>query len=125
MTRSINRIAASALFALAAGAFLPAHAATNDADLASSVQSTLTSQLGADAKDVTVTANNGSVTLHGWTQGVQEEAKARYVASTVPGVSNAYSNVRTFSTDSNDYAQHGGVLALPCLSDRRWQLFNR
>ena len=102
MTRTFNRIAASALFALAAGAFVPAHAAGNDADLANAVQSTLTSQLGADAKDVTVTANNGSVTLHGWTQGVQEEAKARYVASTVPGVSNAYSNVRTFSTDSND-----------------------
>jgi hypothetical protein len=42
------------------------------------------------------------VTLHGWTQGVQEEAKARYVASTVPGVANAYSNVRTFSSDSNE-----------------------
>ena len=100
----IARCAASAsfaLFALAAGAFLPAHAATNDADLASSVQSTLTSQLGSDAKDLTVTANNGSVTLHGWTQGVQEESKARYVASTVPGVVNAYSDVRTFSNDSN------------------------
>ncbi|BDT66041.1 hypothetical protein os1_01930 [Comamonadaceae bacterium OS-1] len=102
MTRSIHRIAASALFALAAGAFLPAHAATNDADLASSVQSAISTQLGSDAKDLTVTASNGSVTLHGWTQGVQEEAKARYVASTVSGVSNAYSNVRTFSSETND-----------------------
>lgn len=102
MTRSINRIAASALFALAAGAFLPAHAATNDADLANSVQSAITTTLGADAKNVTVSANNGTITLHGWTQGVQEEAKARYVASTVPGVANAYSKVRTFSTDTND-----------------------
>ncbi len=101
MTRSFNRIAASALFALAAGAFVPAHAAGNDADLANAVQSTLTSQLGSDAKDLTVTASNGSVTLHGWTQGVQEESKARYVASTVPGVVNAYSDVRTFSNDSN------------------------
>nr|WP_315228287.1 BON domain-containing protein [uncultured Albidiferax sp.] len=101
MTRTFNRIAASALFALAAGAFVPAHAAGNDADLANAVQSTLTSQLGSDAKDLTVTANNGSVTLHGWTQGVQEESKARYVASTVPGVVNAYSDVRTFSNDSN------------------------
>ena len=101
MTHTFNRIAASALFALAAGAFVPAHAAGNDADLANAVQSTLTSQLGSDAKDLTVTASNGSVTLHGWTQGVQEESKARYVASTVPGVVNAYSDVRTFSNDSN------------------------
>ena len=102
MTRSINRIAASALFALAAGAFLPAHAAGNDTDLASSVQSAISSQLGSDAKDLTVTASNGTVTLRGWAQGPQEEAKARYVASTVPGVANAYSTVRTFSTDTND-----------------------
>jgi len=102
MTRSFNRIAASALFALVAGAFLPAHAATSDADLASSVQSTLNSQLGSDAKDLTVTASNGSITLHGWAQGPQEEAKARFVASKVTGVTNAYSAVRTLSTDTND-----------------------
>ncbi|BDT66073.1 hypothetical protein os1_02250 [Comamonadaceae bacterium OS-1] len=105
MTRSIHRIAASALFALfalAAGAFLPAHAATNDADLASSVQSAISTQLGSDAKDLTVTASNGSVTVHGWAQGPVEEAKARLVASTVPGVANAYSSVRIFSTDTNE-----------------------
>jgi osmotically-inducible protein OsmY len=102
MTRSINRIAASALFALAAGAFLPAHAASNDVELASSVQSAISTQLGSDAKDLTVTASNGTVTLHGWAQGPQEDAKARYVASTVPGVTNAYSSVRTFSNDSNE-----------------------
>ncbi len=102
MTRSIHRIAASALFALAAGAFLPAHAATNDADLAGSVQSALSSSLGSDAKDLTVTASNGSITVHGWAQGPREEAKARYVASTVPGVANAYSVVRTLSTDINE-----------------------
>ena len=101
MTHSFNRIAASAMFALAAGAFIPAQAATNDADLAGAVQAAIGTSLGNDAKDVTVSANNGAVTLHGWTQGPQEEAKARYVASTVPGVVNAYSNVRTFSTDTN------------------------
>ncbi|WP_394791883.1 BON domain-containing protein [Rhodoferax sp.] len=101
MTRTFNRIAASALFTLAAGAFLTAHAAT-DADLASSVQSALSSSLGSDAKDVTVTSRNGSVTLHGWTQGPQEEAKARLIASKVPGVHNAYSTVRTFSTDNDE-----------------------
>ena len=102
MTRSINRIAATALFALAAGALLPAHAAGNDVELANSVQSAISTQMGTDAKDLTVTASNGSVTLHGWTQGVQEDAKARFVASKVPGVHNAYSSVRTFSSDSNE-----------------------
>ncbi len=102
MTRSINRIAASALFALAAGAFLPAHAAASDADLASSVQSAISTSLGSDAKDLTVTASNGSITVHGWTHGPLEEAKARVVASKVPGVANAYSTVRTFSTDNDE-----------------------
>ena len=46
MTRTFNRIAASALFALAAGAFLPAHAAANTADLAGAVQSALDSSMG-------------------------------------------------------------------------------
>ena len=101
MTRTFNRIAASALFALAAGAFLPAHAA-NNADLAGAVQSALDSSMGDAAKKVTVTAEGSTVTLHGWTQGPREESKARYVASKVPGVANAYSTVRTFSNDSND-----------------------
>jgi osmotically-inducible protein OsmY len=100
MTRSFNRIAATALLALTAGAFLPAHAATSDADLASAVQTTLSSKLGSDVQDVTVTAHNGSITLHGWMHAQRDEDKARYVASTVPGVANAYSDVRTFSTDS-------------------------
>ena len=42
MTRSFNRIAAAALIALATGPFMAAQAATsNDADLASAVQSSL------------------------------------------------------------------------------------
>ncbi|WP_295958615.1 BON domain-containing protein [Rhodoferax sp.] len=103
MTRSIHHIAAAALIALAAGPFMSAQAATSDADLASAVQSALSTSLGSDAtKDLTVTAHDGSVTLHGWTQGPVEEAKARYVASTVPGVSNAYSAVRTYSTDNDE-----------------------
>ncbi len=101
MTRSITSIAASALLALSAGAFLPAHAASSDADLARAVQTALTTELGSDAKDLTVVADNGSITVQGWAYGPQEEAKARYVASTVPGVANAYSAVRTFSTNNN------------------------
>ena len=70
MTRSFNRIAAAALIALAAGPFMAAQAATsNDADLASAVQSSLSNSLGSDASGLTVTANNGNITLHGWTQG--------------------------------------------------------
>lgn len=102
MTRSFNRIAASALFALTAGAFLPAHAAANDTDLAGAVRSAISASLGEEAKDLTVTANGGTITLHGWTQGPMEEAKARSIASTVPGVTNAYSRVRTFSSDTDD-----------------------
>ena len=101
MTRSIHRIAASALLALAAGALLPAHAAT-DADLAGSVQSALSNSLGSDAKDLTVSARNGKVTLRGWVQGPKEEARARFVASKVPGVTRAYSAVHTFSTDTDE-----------------------
>jgi osmotically-inducible protein OsmY len=101
MTRTFNRIAASALFALAAGAFLPAHAA-NNADLAGAVQTALDSNLGDAAKKLTVTSEGSNVTLHGWAQGPREESKARYVASQVPGVVNAYSTVRTFSNASND-----------------------
>ena len=102
MAHTFNRIAASALFTLAAGAFLPAHAAGNDADLASSVQSALSNSLGSAANDLTVTASNGSVTLHGWAQGPVEEGKARLVASAVPGVANAYSTVRTLSTNNDE-----------------------
>lgn len=102
MTRTFNRIAASALFAMAAAAFLPAHAATNNADLAAAVQTALDSSMGSAAKKLTVTAEGGDVTLHGWAQGPREESKARYVASTVPGVANAYSTVRTFSNASSD-----------------------
>ena len=102
MTRSFNRIAATALFALAAGAFLPAHAAANDADLANAVQTALTNTMGSVAKNITVTVDNGSVTIRGWAKGPREESKARYIASTVPGVTNAYSTVRTYSNESND-----------------------
>lgn len=102
MTRSVHRIAAAALLALATGAFLPAHAATSDPDLAGSVQSALNSSLGDDASKLTVTSRNGRITLHGWTKGPKEEAKARMVASKVPGVAKVYSSVRTFSTDNDE-----------------------
>lgn len=97
-----HRLAVSALLALAAGPFLVANslAATPDEALADSVQTALTAQLGRAVKDVTVHADNGTVVLHGWTQGPIAEGKARYVASTVPGVARAYSKIRTFSSDA-------------------------
>ena len=53
------------------------------------------------ADGITVTANGSDVTVRGWAKGPLEESKARYVASTVPGVTNAYSTVRTYSNESS------------------------
>lgn len=102
MAHTLQRLAATTLLALATGPFLLAssHAATPDEVLADTVQTALTAQLGRAVKDVTVRADNGTVVLHGWTQGPIAEGKARYVASTVPGVARAYSKIRTFSSDA-------------------------
>jgi osmotically-inducible protein OsmY len=102
MAHTFRRLATTTLLALAAGPFLMAssHAATPDENLAASVQTALTTQLGRAVKDVTVSADNGTVLLSGWTQGPIAEGKARYVASTVPGVTRAYSKIRTFSSSS-------------------------
>ena len=106
MAPTFQRLAASTLLALAAGPFLmasslPATAAPSpDEALATEVHNALTSQLGNAVKNVTVAADNGTVTLSGWTQGPISEGKARYVASTVPGVDRAYSKIRMFSTSA-------------------------
>lgn len=103
MPHTLQRLTATALLALASGPFFMASslAATPDEALALAVQTALTNQLGRDVKDVTVSAKNGTVVLSGWTQGPISEGKARYVASTVPGVERAYSKIRMFST--SDY----------------------
>ena len=103
MAFTLQRLVASTLLALVTGPFLLASsmAATPDEVLAQAVQTTLTAQLGRTVKDVTVSAKNGTVVLSGWTQGPISEGKARYVASTVPGVDRAYSKIRMFST--SDY----------------------
>nr|WP_315239123.1 BON domain-containing protein [uncultured Albidiferax sp.] len=102
MAYTFQRLAATTLLALATGPLLSANslAATPDEDLAATVQTALTSQLGRAVKDVTVSADNGTVLLSGWTQGPIAEGQARYVASTVPGVARAYSKIRTFSSDA-------------------------
>ena len=103
MAPTLQRLAAATLMALATGPFLLASsmAATPDEALAQAVQTALTTQLGPAVKDVTVTANHGTVVLSGWTQSPAAESKARYLASTVPGVTRAYSKIRLFST--SDY----------------------
>ncbi len=103
MAHTLSRFAATALLALATGPFFMASsiAATPDEALAQTVQTALTTQLGRAVKDVTVSASNGTVLLSGWTQGPISEGKARYVASTVPGVDRTYSKIRMFST--SDY----------------------
>jgi osmotically-inducible protein OsmY len=103
MTHAYKRLAATVLLTIATGPFFIANtfAATTDDALAATVHQVLTTQLGKDVKDVTVAASNGTITLSGWTQGSAAESKARYIASTVPGVARAYSKIRMFST--SDY----------------------
>jgi osmotically-inducible protein OsmY len=102
MAQTLQRFATATLLALATGPFLLASsmAATADEALAEAVHTALTTQLGRAAKDVTVSANNGTVLLSGWTQGPISEGKARYVTSTVPGVTRTYSKIRMFSTSA-------------------------
>ncbi len=103
MTHAYKRLAATVLLAIATGPFFVASstAATTDDALAATVHKLLIAQLGKDVKDVTVAASDGTITLSGWTQGSAAEGKARYLASTVPGVARAYSKIRMFST--SDY----------------------
>jgi osmotically-inducible protein OsmY len=103
-----NRPAASIALAVVAGSFITsasiaapaASMSTNDMALASAVQVVLVKSMGDAAKDLTVTAQNGAVTLHGFVNQPREEDQARYVTSKVPGVTAAYSKIHTWS--SND-----------------------
>lgn len=80
---------------------MSAHAESSNSVLEQNVQKSLVSNMGDSAKDVTVSSDNGSITLHGWVQNTQDESKARFLASRVEGVSNAYSTIHTFSTNHN------------------------
>ncbi|WP_394788919.1 BON domain-containing protein [Rhodoferax sp.] len=106
MKSSFKRIAASTLLAIAAGPLLmvsslSAQAATaSDASLETSVQEAISQSMGSYAKAVTVTADNGNITLHGWVNGARQESQARTVASHVPGTANVYSHIRVWSTDT-------------------------
>jgi osmotically-inducible protein OsmY len=92
-----------ALLALAAGPLflmtsLPASAGAYNTELGNAVESALTAHMGGEAKDISATVHNSDVTLHGWTQRPNQEAKAREIASQVAGVGNVYSHIRVFSS---------------------------
>ena len=64
---------------------------------AASVQQILAEKMGAKAKDLSVTVDQGTVNLSGWAQGPREVHQARYLVSKLPGVERAYSSgVRTW-----------------------------
>lgn len=89
--------------ALLAGGLASAFAASTPADvaLATSVKSAVVQSLGDQASDMSVNVDNGVVTLTGWAQEPRFEAQARAVASRVPGVTQAYSTVHTWSSGSD------------------------
>jgi osmotically-inducible protein OsmY len=72
-----------------------------DAALAVTVKSAVVQSLGDQARDLAVTVDHGVVTLTGWAQEPRYEAQARAVASRVPGVTQAYSTVHTWSSGSD------------------------
>lgn len=93
-----HRIAAACLLVLAAGPLL---AATGDAALAAQVQAVLDHAMGPAAAQLQVQVDHGTVTLSGWTELPRDEAQARALASRVPGVTQAYSRVRSWSSDDD------------------------
>lgn len=100
MYRPLTRLVAQSLLAIAAGPLLvvSSFAATSDEALQSSVQQAIQQSLGYRGKDITVTAENGPLTLHGWVHGARQVSQARTVASTVPGAGDVYSRLRIWST---------------------------
>lgn len=75
-----------------------AHA--GETGIAAKAQQTLTQEMGATAKDMTVAVDgNGVATLQGWAQEPKDVNKARYLVGHVEGVKAAYSSgVRTWSS---------------------------
>lgn len=74
-------------------------ASTGDMALADAVMGSLRQTPGLDSKDLVVRARGGVVTLGGWAERVEDEDRARVVASRVPGVVKAVSQIRVWSTD--------------------------
>lgn len=103
---TIRHQALAAALALAiVGLASPARAAPvagpadrTDAALVVSVRDAIDTKLGAEASELTITALDGKVTLHGWAKSPKQEEEARQIARKVPGVSKAYSRVHVWSS---------------------------
>ncbi|BDT68914.1 hypothetical protein os1_31010 [Comamonadaceae bacterium OS-1] len=100
LSRPLTRLAASAVLALAAGPLMvvPSIASTSDEALQSAALQAVQQSLGYQGKNITVTAENGTLVLHGWVHGARQVSQARTVASTVPGATDVYSHLRVWST---------------------------
>lgn len=96
----LTRLAARTLLAIAAGPLMGASSfgASSDEVLQSSAQQAIQQSLGYSGKNITVTAENGTLILHGWVHGARQVSQARTVASTVPGAADVYSHLRIWST---------------------------
>ena len=113
MPVSLQRIATSTLIVLAAGPlFVTSSSAGTEAEVKASTRATANNSdsvanavanainlaMGDEAKDVKVSGTNGTVTLSGWVAGPDQASQARYIAAAVPGVTNAFSRLRTWGT---------------------------
>jgi hypothetical protein len=87
-----NMVSRGLLIALATPMFISAsYAAQPAAELATAAKSALTATMGADAKDIDITINNGVATLTGLAANPAVVDRARAIVSRVPGVVNAHS----------------------------------
>ncbi len=86
-----------------------------DMTLASNVQSALLKERVFQAADVdlVVRASNGKVNLSGWIGDTNDTALARRVTAAVPGVTKVSTNLRSWSTESEEVAMPSGKAAAP------------
>jgi osmotically-inducible protein OsmY len=105
MTTRKTPLAARIALALAVSPFLvatafaaPAMGYARDTALEASVKAELDRTMSTEAKDVSVLAQRGVVTLTGWVEQPHNENRAREIASTVPGVRRAVSNLHLWSS---------------------------
>ena len=90
----------SATLALTLAALGLSMAHAGETGIAAKARQTLTQEMGATAKDMTVAVDgNGVATLQGWAQQPKDVNQARYLVSRVEGVKTAHSSgVRTWSS---------------------------
>ena len=87
-----NMVSRTLLIALVTPMFISAsYAAQPAAELEPAAKSALTATMGADAKDIDITINNGVATLTGLAANPAVVDRARAIVSRVPGVVNAHS----------------------------------